>query len=131
MSKKILKKALAYGWLNTFLPRHQNSVKKTIISPQEDLRPTVPRIHLIEYLDLVECIIEITPAELIYNIDETEFSDWEERRPKTVIVPSEISDDDLHYPINRGIRHVTLVVTVSGGGDAYFPLAVTSESELQ
>lgn len=125
------KKALTYGWLNTFLARHQNSVKKTVISPQEDLRLTVPRIYLIEYLDLVECIIEITPAELIYNIDETGFSDWEERRPKTVIVPSEISEDDLHYPINRGIRHVTLVATVSGGGDAYFPLAVTSEPELQ
>ena len=83
----------------------------------------VPRSYLREYLDLVEIIIQIPPAELVYNIDEPGLSDWEERKPKTVIIPSEINNDDFHYPINRGNRHITLVVTVSGG-DAYFSLAL-------
>ena len=43
-----------------------------------------------EYLDLVEVLIKITHAELVYNIDETQLSDWEERKPKTVLVPEEI-----------------------------------------
>ena len=37
----------------------------------------------------------------------------------------------MHYPVNRGIRHITLVVTISGGGDAYFPLVVTSDPSLE
>lgn len=86
--------------------------------PQEDLRLTVPKIYLSQYLDLVELIIEITPAELVYNFNETGLSDWEERKPKTVVIPSELRDDDLHYPINRSIRHATLVVTISGAGNA-------------
>lgn len=52
--------------------------------PQEDLRLTVLKIYLSQYLDLVELIIEITPAELVYNLDETGLSDWEEHKPKTV-----------------------------------------------
>ena len=40
-------KSLTYGWLNTFIGRHQDSIKKTVVSPQEDLRLTVPRIYLI------------------------------------------------------------------------------------
>ena len=62
---------------------------------------------------------------MIYNIDETGLSDWEEHKQKTVIVPEEIDTGNLHYPVDRGIKYVTLLVTVSGGGDAYFPLAVT------
>ena len=129
--EKNFNKSLTYGWLNTFISRHQNSIKKTVVSAQEDLRLTVPRIYLKEYLDLVEVLIKITLAELIYNIDESGLSDWEERKPKTVLVPTEIDTGDLHYPVNRGIRHVTLVATVSGGGDAFFPLIVTSDPELE
>lgn len=111
--------------MNTFIGRHQDSIKKTVISPQEDLRLTVPRICLIQYLDLIKVLIQIRAAELIYNIDEIGLSDWEERKPKTVIVPEEIDTGNLHYPVNRGIKHVTLLIKVSGGGNAYFPLAFT------
>ena len=68
---------------------------------------------------------------MIYNIDETGLSDWEEHKQKTVIVPEEIDTGNLHYPVDRCIKHVTLLVKVSGGGDAYFPLAVTKEPELE
>lgn len=77
----------------------------------------VPRHYLSKYLNLVEKVIQITPADLVSNIDESGLSDWEEREPKTIIVPSEIDNEDLYYPINRGNRHITLVVIVSGGGD--------------
>ena len=79
----------------------------------------------------VEVLNRIIVAELIYNIDETGLSDWEERKPKTVIVPEEIDPGNLHYPVDRSIKHVTLLVTVSWGGDAYFPLTVTKEPDLE
>ena len=123
--------SLTYGWLNSFIFRHKDDLKKAVISPQENLRLQVPRRFLTEFLDLVDHIIQITPAELVYNIDETGLSDWEERHTKTVIVPSEIDVENLHYPVDRGNRHITFIVTISGGGDAYFPLAVTSNPELE
>lgn len=75
-------------------------------------------------MNLVEKII-------VYNIDETGLSDWENRKPKIVIVPKDLENEDLHYPVNRGIRHITLVVTISKGGESYFPLVVTSDPSLE
>lgn len=124
-------KYITRGWVHSFLFRHRDAFIKTEILPQEELRLKVPRSYLIEFMNLVEKIITIVPADLVYNIDETGLSDWENRKPKTVIVPKELEKHDLHYPVNRGIRHITLVVTISGGGDAYFPLVVTSDSSLE
>ena len=80
--------------------RHGDELTKTEISPQEELRLKVPRTYLIEFMNLVEKII-------VYNIDETGLSDWENRKPKIVIVPKDLENEDLHYPVNRGIRHIT------------------------
>ncbi|KAK8884119.1 hypothetical protein M9Y10_043224 [Tritrichomonas musculus] len=41
-------KSLTYGWLNAFIGRHQDSIKKTVVTPQENLRLTVPRIYLVK-----------------------------------------------------------------------------------
>ena len=49
-------------------------------------------------MNLVEKII-------VYNIDETGLSDWENRKPKIVIVPKDLENED--YPVKRGIRHIT------------------------
>ena len=124
-------KTVTRGWLNSFLYRHWDIVFCKEIDQQDILRLWVPRRYLTEYLDLVENIIKIAPSALIYNIDETGLSDWEERKPKNVIVPKELADCDLQYPIDRTNKHVTLVVTVSADGDAYFPLAISSNEKLR
>ena len=129
--EETFQKCITRGWVYRFLYRHRDALIKTEISPQEELRLKVPRTYLIEFMNLVEKIITIVPADLVYNIDETGLSDWENRKPKTVIIPKDLENEDLHYPVNRGIRHITLVVTISGGGDAYFPLIVTSDSSLE
>lgn len=123
-------KTVTKGWVNSFIFRHKNELAKTVIEPIDDSRLKVPRKFLQDFLDLIENIISITPAELIYNIDETGLSDWEERKSKTVVVPTELAKNKLNYPIDRRNKHVTLVVTISAGGDAYFPMAITSDPTL-
>lgn len=123
-------KVLSRGWANTFIDRHKEEIEKAIISPQDQSRLEIPRSYLIRYLDIVELLIDVAPAELVYNIDETGLSDWEERKPKTVVIPKGVPKEQLHYPVNRGNRHVTLLVTISAGGDAYFPMAITSDPNL-
>jgi hypothetical protein len=44
-------------------------------------------------------------CELIYDIDETGQSDWEDRRPKRVPALAESFGEKLHYGLNRGMRH--------------------------
>jgi hypothetical protein len=39
------------------------------------------------YLALIKSWVPFVPAELIFNLDETGLSDWEEKKPKPVLIP--------------------------------------------
>jgi hypothetical protein len=82
-------KALTYGWLNSFLSRHSQEVKRAIVSPQELPRLQTPRCYLQGYIDLLRVGVPLVPSELTFNLDETDLSDWEERKPKPVLVTIE------------------------------------------
>lgn len=117
------KKSITKGWVNSFIYRHKDEL--------DESRLKVPRRYLKDFLDIVKVLITISPAELIYNIDETGLSDWEEKKPKIVVIPKELEYEKLNYPTNRGNRHVTLVFTILAGDDAYFPMAIASDSSLE
>jgi hypothetical protein len=69
----------------------------------------------------------LVPTELLFNIDESRFSDWEEHKPKCLLIATEARETTLHYPASRKIRHQTLVCCVTAAGDAYCPLLVSSD----
>ena len=125
--EEVFEKILTTGWLSSFLSRNSNIIIKTTIYPQEDNRLRIPRTNLNKYIELLKKLVQIILAELIYNIDETGLSDWEGKKPKIAIIPKEYENMILHYPINRKNRHISLIVTVNAGGDAYFPMIVTSD----
>jgi hypothetical protein len=45
------------------------------------------------------------PAEFISNLDEIGLSDWEERKPKPILVPVSEAAAQLYCPVDRQIRH--------------------------
>jgi hypothetical protein len=40
-------------------------------------------------------------AELVFNLDELGFSDWEDRKPRKVIAPRNVSPDDVYDPFSQ------------------------------
>lgn len=122
-------KSLTYGWIEGFLSRRTSQIEKMTIAPQELTRMQIPRSYLDRYIALIKTYVPLVPAELIFNMDETGLSDWEERRPKRVLVPIHAGDSQLHYPVDRRIRHQTLLCCVSASGDAYCPLLVSAYSQ--
>jgi hypothetical protein len=117
-------KILTSGWMQRFLDRHKSDVSRAIVNPQEQVRMEVPRASLDEYLLLIKKLVQIVPTELIFNLDETGLSDWENRKSKPVIVPAAAGDSRFHYPINRSIRHHTLLCCITAAGDSYCPLLI-------
>jgi hypothetical protein len=75
--------------------------------------------------------VPLVPAELIFNIDECSFSDWEERKPKPVLIPCRVNNVTLHYPVDRRIRHQTLICCVTAAGDAYCPLLASADESVR
>jgi hypothetical protein len=66
------------------------------------------------------------PNELIFNIDDCGFSDWEERKAKLVLISSRVRNASLHDRVDRRIRHQTLICCITGDGDVYYPLLVSA-----
>jgi hypothetical protein len=95
-----------------------------IVVSQEQLRLGIPRECLNDYISLIKEYVPLVPAEVIFNLDETGLSDWEERKTKPVIIPSHASSSNLHYETDRAIRHHTSPCCVSASGDAYSPFLI-------
>jgi hypothetical protein len=92
--------------------------------PQAQLRLRIPREYLNDHISLIKEYMPLVRAELIFGLEETSLSDWEERKTKPVIIPSHASSSTLHSPINRAIRRHTLFCCVSASGDAYSPFLI-------
>jgi hypothetical protein len=90
-------KTVTYGWLESFLERWEGIVIRMTVVPQEQLSLRIPREYVNDYISLIKEYVPIVPAELIFNLDETGLSDWEQRKMKPVIIPSHASSSTLHY----------------------------------
>jgi hypothetical protein len=119
---------LTHGWINSFLSRRSADVAKAVVSPHELPRLQIPRRHLDAYINLIKSYIPLVPSELVFNLDETGLSDWEERRPKPVLIRADLANQSLHYPVDRAIRHQTLLCCISASGDAYCPLLLSANA---
>jgi hypothetical protein len=117
-------KCLTYGWVTMFLVRQADRVCGAVVSPQEKPRLEIPRKLLDHYLALIKEYIPLVSTELMFDIDKSGFSDWEERKPKGVLIPTRLRESTLHCPVNRNIRHQTLICCISAAGDAYCALLI-------
>jgi hypothetical protein len=70
-----------------------------VVGAQQELqRRQIPRSYLDRYLAVINSWVPLVRAELIFNLDETGLSDWEERKPKPALIPTTIKKADLHSP---------------------------------
>jgi hypothetical protein len=106
-------KCLSYRWMASFLKEHAKLVCRSVVRPQENVKLKVPREYLDQYIRLTKEYVPLVLMELLFNTDESGLSDWEECKPKCVLMPTEARETTLHYPASRKIRHQTLVCCVT------------------
>jgi hypothetical protein len=53
------------------------------------------------------------PDDLIFNLDEVGISDWEDRKPKRVVVPLTVSAHKFHHRISRKVKHISIMTCIS------------------
>jgi hypothetical protein len=124
-------KTLIHGRLECFLKRHSGEIRKAVLAPEELPRLQIPGYCMDQCIPLIKAWAPLVPAELIFNLDETGLSDWEERKPKPALIPTDLRDSHFHYPADRAIRHQTLLCCVSASGDAYSLLLMSSNTSRQ
>jgi hypothetical protein len=102
-------KCLNHQLMASFLKKHANLIGRSVVRPQENVRLEVLHEYLDQCIRLIKELVPLVPAELLFDTDESDFSDWEERKPKSVLIPTEARETTLHYPASRKIRHETFV----------------------
>jgi hypothetical protein len=65
-------------------------------------------------------------AELVFDLDELGSAGWEDRQVQKLIVPAGGAKEDVHHPVSRCHRHMTLLTCVSASGDALTPFVITA-----
>jgi hypothetical protein len=100
------RQCLTHLRIQSFLARNDDVVDATIVSPQEKLRLEVPRQFLDDYVKLIKDYIPLTASELIFNIDECSFSDWEKLKDKPIITPLRFAIIALFNFIARNVGAV-------------------------
>jgi hypothetical protein len=82
-------------------------------SPQEDLSLRVPREFLNFTIEQIKAHCHGLPVDLFFNLDEVGISDWEDRKPKTVVISISMKDEKIHRGMDRSLQHVSVIVCVT------------------
>jgi hypothetical protein len=115
------------GWVDLFILPHSAELTEKKNSRQEEPRLQVLRIVLEETICNLHETLRGCPANLVFNLDEIGISDWEDRKPKKVVVPITVATHDIHHRMSRNVKHISIVKSISAGGACLTPYVVTSQ----
>jgi hypothetical protein len=104
------------GWVDSFILRHCDELTEKKSSPQEEPRLQVPRIFLNETIRCMNEAVQGSPADLVFNLDEVGISDWEDRKPKKVVVPIIATSHSIHHRVSRNLKHISIVTCTRANG---------------
>jgi hypothetical protein len=125
-AKEKFNETLTKGWVHAFLYRHRDEIHLCRSLPQEDTRLVIPREYLERHIQTMKDLIHGKASELFFNLDEVGSADWEDRKPKKVIVPIAVPEEDVYHPVSRKYKHMSLLACVSAAGDSLAPLVVSA-----
>jgi len=118
-------RAITRGWIDSLLMRHQGKLFANMSLPKN------PRLEVTrKFLEIAlqclkdhvaECIVE-----LIFNLDEVEISEWEDRKKKMIVLVS-MRRHAIHHDVHRSLKHVSTVICISAAGKSMTPFIVSSQ----
>jgi hypothetical protein len=113
------------GWVDSFILRHSAALTEKKSSRQEEPRFQVSRIFLMETICTMHETLQGCPVDLVFNLDEVGISDWEDRKPKKVVVPITVAAHNIHHRISRNVKYISIVTCISAGSACLIPYVVT------
>jgi hypothetical protein len=125
--RELRKFEVSRGWVDSLISRDSAELTEKKSSPSEDPRLQVPRIFPEETICSMHGTLQGCPSDLVFNLGEVEISDWEDRKPKKVVIPITVSAHNIHHRISRNVKHMSIVTWISGDGACLTPYVITSQ----
>jgi hypothetical protein len=121
-------KAITRRWVDPFLIIHKDGLTETIRKPQKDARLQIPREFLLGTISGMEEAAQDCIRDLVFNLDETGVSEWEDRKSKKVVVLSAMSSQAIHHRVDRNLKHITVMTCFAARGKHGIPYVITSQN---
>jgi hypothetical protein len=120
---------LTRSWINALINYHLDALHIYLSLPQEDTRLIIPRAHFEEYIKIMKIYVFEKCTELVFNVEELGFADWDHCKVKQVIMPAAIRKEDVYHSVFHGYCHfychITLLTCISVVDNAMTPLLIT------
>jgi hypothetical protein len=123
----VCKFEVSRGRLDSFISHHSAELTEKKSSPQEEPHLQVPQMFLEERMRSMHETLQGCPVDLVFDLDEVGISDWEDRKPKKVVVRISVAAHTIHRRISRNVKHISIVTCISAGGACLTPYVVTSQ----
>jgi hypothetical protein len=111
------------------------SWRKTVTGvPIEIERLTCSETEIAEYFDTIERLLNGVLVKMVFNVDETGFQPWADKRNIAVVVPSEYPNSEIQIGVDRVGQRTSMIVCIGAGDARLKPLVAigreTYEAEL-
>jgi hypothetical protein len=116
------------GWVNSFVRRHSDQIFKAKSTSQEQKRLQISRRLLERTVQELKKHLKGCVAELVFNLDKSGISDWEDRKTKTVIGPSTMCGQTIHHEISRTVKHISVIACISSAGESLNPYIIVFQA---
>jgi hypothetical protein len=98
--------------VNSFIIRHAHELFETKSIPEENPRLEVPRVFLEAAIDGFRDYVHNACAEFVFNLDEIDVSEWEDRSKQRVIVSSTMRERVIYHTVHRNFKHISIVACI-------------------
>jgi hypothetical protein len=61
----------------------------------------------------------------VFNLDDVGVSEWEDRKPKRVVITTSLSGQIIHHGVNRNLKYVTVVICMAVSEKHLIPYLIT------
>jgi hypothetical protein len=78
----------------------------------------ITREYLDQHIQIIKDSIYEKASELVFNLDQIGSADWKDRKPKKVIIPISVPEEDVYHPVSRKFKNLSLLACVSAAGDS-------------
>jgi hypothetical protein len=83
------------------------------------------------FFDCLKHYVEGLPSAFIFNLDESVFQDWADRRKGTVIVPATYHQSEIACPIDRATKRSSLLLCLAADGTYLKPLLILPRKTIE
>ena len=85
-----------------------------------------------DYFDHLESVLDGSiPAPFVINIDQSGFQEWADKRNLVVVVPAEVTQDEIKIPVARTTKRASILAGIAADGSTITPAVIVPRKTIE